>query len=48
MFGMRLLDKLGCCGSSASKSNESEPAGEIKDAGDSVETVETHLLRPAA
>lgn len=45
MFGMRLLSKLGCCGSSASDSSTSEPAVEIKDAGDSTETVESHLLR---
>jgi hypothetical protein len=45
IFGMRLLHKLGCCGSFASKSNESEPAGEINDAGEAAETVESHLLR---
>jgi hypothetical protein len=39
MLGMRLLSKLGCCGSSASDSNESVPPGEPG------ETAETHLLR---
>src|ERR1017187_8800912 len=45
MFCMRLLPKFGCCEISASISSESVPAGEINDAGEAAETVETHLLR---